>query len=455
MYFLGGVQRVNAESIDSDKNLIDVITVVDISLSMKDTDPNKYTVDWLENFVEKLDSGSRFGVVFFAGDVIATKEINLTDINDDTVITLKKEINNKYNPIGRGTDSPAALNYALDILIKSKNSGHRQYIVWLTDGIDEPVLRLEKAMMEEREELIKKSQENSIPIYSVGLNFNGEMDIENLSRISRTSGGKAFEIKYYNETLETLDKITSEIISIKEPLTLVPEIKKTETTVGDKEKFTVYLFFIFIIGIFLGAIIIGRHVLLVKKHGKISETEFQGVLEGFSKYRDLETAQRDSISCCRWYENKPCSYTSLASLRKEAGKINVKEALGNLYISSNEIRNFLSARRLDYIKSLLFFLPQGRLTAAQVVFIECFARYYWCIAEEVDKIAFLCGRQQLLKSKHPAKGSDISRYIIDQPDEVRRIFISDFETLLNLGQYSKLKKNLARSKLKILSNMEV
>ncbi|GHV80344.1 hypothetical protein AGMMS49944_21350 [Spirochaetia bacterium] len=582
IHFGGLVQRVSAES--GDTNLIDVIAVVDASLSMQNTDPDKYVVEWLENFVENLNTGSRFGVVFFARGVI--EQIDLTTINDDTVKTLKKEINDKYDPIGRGTDSPLALNYALDILIESKKSGVEQYIVWLTDGIDDDSLRSYEVQKRDRDLAITKAKENSITDYSVGLNYNGEMDIENLSLISRTSGGKTFEVKYSNETLETLDKITSEIIFGKEPdkidkfqfskeleqiplafpqnidtaivtvicktnvqlqlkpknsidfmetsdkfsiskdvpfstmrllkpdsgdyllyvsgeigsdvivtlkyteLPFVPEMETDvfETIVEKKDKSTAN---IVIIVIGLGAIIIGTYVLMVRRLKNITQFNFSDIGEAFSKFsegRNLETAQRLSMSYCLWvelsfYDNKPYSYIItdpkmphffylfeqliekcyntkigqmlfkqklekyLLILRKEAGQINVKSSLNRLYIFNNETYNTLLSEKPCYLKNLLFFLPGYGLTLEQAFFIECFSRYYWCNAKEVEEIVFSCRSPQSRKAEYE---SDVSKYIEDQPSGVREIFERDFEALLDLGRYLELTKKSARRRLQTI-----
>ncbi len=162
---------------DGQMNL-DVVFVLDASGSMTKSDPKKIAIDAYRLFVDLLDDSCGIGYVVYTHEIIEKGDI--VDVSDKAGLeaTKKKMASIKYDLDGF-TDIALGLTEAKDILTDKKyKDDHRQkVIILLTDGntalpkegrpLDEADAEMEATLM--------TLYDRQIPVYSIGLNYNGKM----------------------------------------------------------------------------------------------------------------------------------------------------------------------------------------------------------------------------------------------------------------------------------------
>ena len=182
---------------DGQMNL-DVVFVLDASGSMTKSDPKKIAIDAYRLFVDLLDDSCGIGYVVYTHEIIEKGDI--VDVSDKAGLeaTKKKMASIKYDLDGF-TDIALGLTEAKDILTDKKyKDDHRQkVIILLTDGntalpkegrpLDEADAEMEATLM--------TLYDRQIPVYSIGLNYNGKMKVEELEKISSETEGTNYETK--------------------------------------------------------------------------------------------------------------------------------------------------------------------------------------------------------------------------------------------------------------------
>lgn len=191
---------------------IDIVLVLDCSLSMPESDPNKVTLqgaNLLSDILSRYDS-VRLGAVMFAGEIHGVMEIR--DVSGSQNATrFQDELMELYKPEFTHTDSPRGMGRALDLL-EDDDVGNAQAIVLLTDGVNEP-RRSETEMNAEQENLIESAAQNDIPIYTIALKLDQK---QNLQDIAADTEGRFYDVSQEQgegELVSIFGEIIGDLIS--------------------------------------------------------------------------------------------------------------------------------------------------------------------------------------------------------------------------------------------------
>jgi hypothetical protein len=119
---------------------IDVILVVDTSLSMKDNDPQKIRISAAKLFVDLSGDGDRIGIVSMSGEEHTEIVAGLTSISTwlDQAAWGRRTLKDALDVVAVteewGTFMGSALRHAYNMLDQT-GPGRRQFVVLLTDGL--------------------------------------------------------------------------------------------------------------------------------------------------------------------------------------------------------------------------------------------------------------------------------------------------------------------------------
>ena len=171
---------------------LDVIFVIDNSGSMNQSDPNKLALTAANLFVDMCEgSDSRAGYVMYTHQIVAERELtDLISFSRD----IKKEIAaTKYVRNG-DTDIALGLETALSMFAQEAAAGtntRKPVIILLSDGnTDLPKGPRTVAESQAALEQAKKDAANmGIPIFTVGFNHDGSLDMDTMQDIAHLTGG--------------------------------------------------------------------------------------------------------------------------------------------------------------------------------------------------------------------------------------------------------------------------
>ena len=196
---------------EEEEPAVDVIFIMDLSGSMLDSDAEKVSLMSVAMFVDFLDdSSSQVGYVLFGTDVV--KSMPLTPVGQAKSKIRNNVLTSDFNE--DWTNVPAGLDSALS-LFKQSNSANRKMAILFTDG-NVKMPRgggLTHAQGEEKcREIAQAYKEAGIPLYTVGLNYDGNLNldfIQGLSEISSSPGlsAKSYEAKTNWDIPEIFAKI--------------------------------------------------------------------------------------------------------------------------------------------------------------------------------------------------------------------------------------------------------
>ncbi|MCD7820531.1 MAG: VWA domain-containing protein [Lachnospiraceae bacterium] len=175
-----------------DSSSMDVVLVIDLSGSMKHTDPDKVSLDGACLFIDMMEStGSRAGVVAFSDELVQVYD--LTEINSYADKEAIKNVISSLDFSG-DTDIGTAIEKAVEMLTTASDVGNKKSIIFFTDGnIDLPNASAgedaaEAESLQKAQNAISTASASGIPIYTIGLNANGNVDTELISTMSSSTG---------------------------------------------------------------------------------------------------------------------------------------------------------------------------------------------------------------------------------------------------------------------------
>jgi Mg-chelatase subunit ChlD len=190
LFFSHAVAAADAGQFD-----LDVIFVIDCSGSMLQSDPEKLALTAAQLFIDMCeDSGSRVGYVMYTHTTIGAPQ-PLTDLVSFSK-ELKKAIAATSYQHGGDTDTALGLEQALRLLDARGDTGRKPVVILLSDGntdlsggrgsrtTEESLAALEVAK--------KDLADRGVPVYTIGFNYNGELDMNAMSSIADVTGAKAY-----------------------------------------------------------------------------------------------------------------------------------------------------------------------------------------------------------------------------------------------------------------------
>lgn len=206
---------VVANAADTGQFDLDVIFVIDNSGSMLRADPNKLALSASNLFIDMCeDSNSRIGYVMFT-DTIASSQ-PLTDISIFSK-ELKKAISSTPYQQKGDTDTALGLEKALEMLeldALNGKSSRKPVIILLSDGntdLPNPVNRTTEQSLAALQVITDKLTKKGIPVYTIGFNYDGKLDVEAMRKIAETTGAMAQEAKTADELPLVLRRIYGDL----------------------------------------------------------------------------------------------------------------------------------------------------------------------------------------------------------------------------------------------------
>jgi Ca-activated chloride channel family protein len=201
----------------STEQKIEAVLAIDASTSMNQSDQNKVANEAMKMFVDMASvQGDKIGVVSYTDQVVREKALLKINSAQD-----KEDLKGFMDQLTRGpyTDIAVGVSEAVKILEADRETGHYPLIVLLTDGNNSLQAGRTQAQSDQQlQEAVKKAQSQGIPIYTIGLNADGQLNKVVLDKISQDTKGKSF----VTSSAESLPQILSEIFASHLKLKVIP-----------------------------------------------------------------------------------------------------------------------------------------------------------------------------------------------------------------------------------------
>lgn len=198
---------------------IDAMLVVDVSHSMDTSDTDKIGNEAMKMFVDMLSSsGDKVGIVAYTDRI--EREKALLNIQSQTD---KEDLKQFIDQLSRGpyTDIAVGVKEAVKVLQQGSDPAHDPMIVLLADGnnyLNKNGGRTQAESDQELSAAVEDAKRQGIPIYTIGLNADGQLNKEALAELSQQTNGKSF----VTSSADDLPQIWSEIFASHQKLKIVP-----------------------------------------------------------------------------------------------------------------------------------------------------------------------------------------------------------------------------------------
>ena len=240
--FCISVSAVESDAPDDNGNMeLDVVFVLDSSGSMAESDPNRVAPDAFKLFVDLCDDSCGVGYTIYSEKIKESEDITALDQNH------LNELRNKIaqmniNPYG-DTDIALGLSKAFEIHKASKDfdSKRKKAVILLSDGnthlIDNS--KSPEQLKKEMDSALTSLSDNDIPVYAIGLNYDGTLDKNETQNIADRTHGKAYEARSSNELPRIISDIFADIYSINGSQKEITKDGNVEIYIKDKSVFYV------------------------------------------------------------------------------------------------------------------------------------------------------------------------------------------------------------------------
>ncbi len=198
---------------------IEGMLVVDVSHSMVASDPNQISKEAMKMFVDMSSvKGDKIGVIAYADEVM--RESALVKIRSEQD---KYELKGFIDSLGKYpyTDISVGVKEAVKLLDMSHEDDFFPLIVLLADGNNDLNKHKSKTAKQAEEDLmtaVASAKSKGYPIYTIGLNANGNLNKDTLQMVAEHTNGRFFETK----NADSLPWIVSEIFANHLKLKIVP-----------------------------------------------------------------------------------------------------------------------------------------------------------------------------------------------------------------------------------------
>jgi Ca-activated chloride channel homolog len=219
LFFLVNSFKVHAEESFITSSRMEGVLVVDVSKSMLTSDPNKISNEAMKMFVDMSSlKGDKIGVIAYAGDVVAKKDIVKLQSEKD-----KNDLKGFIDSLApfANTDISIGLQDAVKALDSSHEKDYLPLIVLLADGNNDVDEKKGKTLQQATDGLngaVADAKAKGYPIYVIGLNADGTLNKDVLQNIANETSGKFFE----TSSADDLPGILSEIFANHLKLKVVP-----------------------------------------------------------------------------------------------------------------------------------------------------------------------------------------------------------------------------------------
>jgi len=198
---------------------IEGMLVVDVSNSMKSSDPNNISSEAMKMFIDMASlNGDKVGAIAYADEVMREKA--LVKIRSEQE---KQDLKDFIDSVGKYTytDLSTGVKEAVKVLDSSHEKDYFPLIVLLADGNNELDPKKPKSAAMAADDLkkaVSEAKAKGYPIYTIGLNANGKLNKDVLANVAESTNGKFFEAT----SADKLPGILSEIFANHLKLKIVP-----------------------------------------------------------------------------------------------------------------------------------------------------------------------------------------------------------------------------------------
>ncbi len=199
---------------------VDIILVLDNSASMKTNDPERLTIRFVSEFVDKIPDGSRLGIIVFDDKINFTMPMtdsSAPDFNQSIEASLKK-----VDYRGQWTKSADAIERAIYELKNSGRKDIQKIILLITDGIIDSGDKTRDAEKKSWLEGDLASDAGSHGIHIFGIAFTEAADFELIQKLARKTGGEYYRAFTPREMQGVFNKIRDRMTLPKPTPTAVP-----------------------------------------------------------------------------------------------------------------------------------------------------------------------------------------------------------------------------------------
>ncbi len=202
---------VTAGAVGATTGEADVVFLVDSSMSMAKSDPEFIRLEAIKLFADLCSLGNtKIGFVLFGTEINYSQEPVAINTEEDRA-KLKDAVSG-FTEMHGATDTGKAMKFAVDMLAADAYNGKGKLIIFLSDGKTNVTGNKEGRTTEDSkndlDDAILAAQNAEIPIYTIGLNANGDVDEDELGRISYYTYA---DETYMTDSADTLSEILSRI----------------------------------------------------------------------------------------------------------------------------------------------------------------------------------------------------------------------------------------------------
>ena len=199
---------------DKSTSGISAVMLLDSSGSMRRSDPNGVRFDAVRLFIDMCHiKGDSIGFAAYGDGIIKSYDIKTIENSSDKQ-ALKNAILNI--PFNDWTDIGGALKYGLYEIKKSNIQNDMPIIILFSDGKNAPKRSIDESQ-KDINDTISELQQMKIPVYTVGLNYDGTVDKNQLTKIADETGGEVF----ITTNAQSLPLIWQEIFADKSKLKII------------------------------------------------------------------------------------------------------------------------------------------------------------------------------------------------------------------------------------------
>lgn len=193
---------------------MDAVLSVDVSASMNDSDRNKVSFEAVKLFVDMASSqGDKIGVVAYTDRVMREKALlNMKEAKD------KQDLKTFIDQLDRGpyTDIAVGVDEAVKVLENGADPAHVPVVVLLTDGNNSlPAGRTQQQSDQALSAALERAKAKQIPIYTIGLNADGQLNKTVLESIASATGAKSFVTSSADDLPGILSEIYARHLNLK------------------------------------------------------------------------------------------------------------------------------------------------------------------------------------------------------------------------------------------------
>ena len=198
---------------------IEGMLVVDVSNSMKSSDPEKISYEAMKMFIDMASfNGDKIGAIAYADSVMREKALVKIRSNQD-----KQDLKDFIDSLEKYTytDLSSGVKEAVKVLDSSHEQDYYPLIILLADGNNEMDPQKSRTLEEANRDLEKaivSANAKGYPIYTIGLNANGTLNKSVLTDVANRTNGQFFEAS----SADQLPGILSEIFANHLKLKIVP-----------------------------------------------------------------------------------------------------------------------------------------------------------------------------------------------------------------------------------------